>query len=90
MANTDKSRYSSFWIILLVLLLILGGLVLFRDVLSGNQRADVKPPPQPAGVEWTSAPETGVDVDLPDTPLRAAEPEADAEAEAEEPTNEAE
>ncbi|MBV7265492.1 hypothetical protein [Erythrobacter ani] len=79
MADANKRNYTPFWIIVIVLLLILGTLVLFRDVLTGGERAsqDVQPPSD----EWTTAPEGGVEVNLPETPIRAVRPESDSPAE---------
>ena len=75
MPNIPKNKISPFWILVILLLIIAGVLVLFRDVLPiGDEPAQQPPPPS---TEWTTAPEGGVEVDLPETPIRAAEPDAD-------------
>ena len=79
MTDAKKSKYTIFWIILLVLLLVLGTLVMFRDVLTGSER--VSQDPEPPSTEWTTAPEGGVEVDLPDTPMRFEDPDEEAPTE---------
>ncbi len=81
MADVQKSKFAPFWIIVLVLLLILGLLVLFGDILTGGERESQDP--QPTSTEWTTKPEEGVEVTLPDTPIRPAEPEGETPAEPE-------
>lgn len=71
MANREKSKYAPFWVIIIVLLLILAILVLSRDLFSGSESVSQDPPP--ASTEWAPAPESGVDVELPQTPMRNVE-----------------
>ncbi|MDJ0977578.1 MAG: hypothetical protein QNI87_03500 [Erythrobacter sp.] len=68
MATGDKSRISPFWLIVIMLLFVIGAIVLFSDVFLG-ERAPEREPEQPTD-EWTTAPEDGVKVDLPEAPLR--------------------
>lgn len=80
MADETKSKFSPFWVLVITLVIIAGVLVLVRDVLTtGEQPAQE---PQPPSTEWTTAPEGGVKVDLPDTPMRAVEPEEEVEVDA--------
>ena len=71
MADIQKSKFNVFWLIILVLLLILGVMVMFGDVLTGNE--PVSQTPQPASTEWTTRQEGGVEVNLPDTVSEAGE-----------------
>ncbi len=80
MADATKIKFSAFWAIVIALLIIAGVLTLFGDVFSGKEVPAEEP--QPPSTEWTTAPEGGVEVDLPETPMRAAEPEAAPQAEA--------
>lgn len=73
MANETKSRFSPFWALVIGLIIILGVMVLFRDVIFGSGGSPE--PAQTPSTEWTTAPEGGVDVNLPETPIRAVEPE---------------
>lgn len=79
MEDNTKSKFGPFWVIIITLLIILGVLVLFRDVLMGTEQPAQES--EPPSTEWTTAPEGGVEVDLPDTPIRAVEPEDEAQAE---------
>ena len=81
MADVQKSKFAPFWIIVLVLLLILGALVMFGDVLPRGERESDEP--QPTSTEWTTKPEEGVEVTLPDTPIRTSEPEGEVPPESE-------
>lgn len=69
MANHQRSKSAPLWAITIMLLIIVGSLVLFRDVIFGTEQAT--PPAEPPSTEWTTAPEDGVPVDLPNTPVRA-------------------
>lgn len=75
MADFPKNRYNPFWIIVIALLLILGILVLFSDVLVGTERGSQEH--QPSSTEWTTKPEGGVEVNLPETPIVPVEPEGE-------------
>ncbi len=68
MADTENGKFSPFWILVIVLLLILGALVLFGDVLTGSERTSQEP--QAQSTEWAPAPEGGVEVETPETPMR--------------------
>ncbi|KWV92119.1 hypothetical protein AUC45_13350 [Erythrobacter sp. YT30] len=52
----------------MLLLLVLGAVFFFIDFTQGEQ-APERELEQPS-TEWTTAPEGGVEVDLPDTPMR--------------------
>ena len=53
MPNIPKNKFSPFWILVILLLIIAGVLVLFRDVLPiGDEPAQQPPPPS---TEWTTA-----------------------------------
>lgn len=80
MANSEKSKYAPFWVIVIALLLILGVLVMFSDVFTGSDPAPEEP--LPTSTEWAPAPEGGVDVAIPETPMRNVQdslPDAPAE-----------
>lgn len=68
MATAKKSIISPFWAIVIVLLLVVGAVFFFTDIM----RQDPVPERElePPSTEWTTAPEGGVEVDLPDTPMR--------------------
>ncbi|MGB3472451.1 MAG: hypothetical protein WBA51_16675 [Erythrobacter sp.] len=68
MATDNKLKVSPFWLIVILLLIIAGGLVLFTDVISGSRTPEREP--EPPSTEWTTAPEGGVEVDLPETAMR--------------------
>ncbi|NVE96001.1 hypothetical protein [Altererythrobacter lutimaris] len=74
MADVPKSKFNAFWAIVIALLIIAGVWAFFGDAFSGSEVPAEEP--QPPSTEWTTAPEGGVEVDLPETPMRAAEPEA--------------
>ncbi len=77
MANGTKSPLNAFWLIVIGLLIVAGIMVFFRDVAStGEQQAEQ---PQPPSTEWTTRPEGGVEVDLPEAPMRNVEAETGAE-----------
>lgn len=78
MATGNKSIISPFWAIVIVLLIIVGGVFFFTEVTRQDQAPEREL--EPPSTEWTTAPEGGVEVDLPDTPVRVV-PE-------EEPVNE--
>ncbi len=77
-----KDKSSAFWPLLIGLLAILGVVVFYTQYIEQDEALTSPQPVQTPASEWTSAPEYGVDVDLPETPLRRVEPvenEADAD-----------
>lgn len=68
MATGNKSSISPFWAVVIILLIIAGGIFFFTDVLRQDQAPEREL--EPPSTEWTTAPEGGVEVDLPDTPMR--------------------
>lgn len=76
MAESTGSKITPFWATMIVILIGLGLLVLFSDFFTTRQQPEQEP--QPPSTEWTTAPEGGVEVDLPATPLETAQPTADA------------
>lgn len=68
MASGNKPTISPFWAIVIVLLIIVGAVFFFTDNMLQDQvpAGELEPP----STEWTTAPEGGVEVDLPDTPIR--------------------
>lgn len=68
MASNQRSKFATFWALILILLTIVGGLVLFRDVIFGTKQSAQQPAPPSS--EWTTAPEEGVPVNLPEIPVR--------------------
>lgn len=67
MANSEKSKYAPFWVIVIALLLILGVLVMFSDVFTGSEPAPEEP--QFTSTEPAPASDGGVDVEVPETPM---------------------
>lgn len=75
MANGKNTIISPIWAIVIVLLVIVGGVFFFTDIMRQDQVPDREL--EPPSTEWTTAPEGGVEVDLPDTPMRVV-PEEEA------------
>ena len=79
MANDTKRSINPFWPLLVGLLIILGFIVFFSDVFTGRSSAPEEVPVP--STEWTTAPEGGVEVDLPETTIVPAETETEGSGE---------
>lgn len=62
-----------FWPLVIALLIIVGVVVFFTQ--TGFRNDAVPTAPSTPSTEWTTAPDAGVEVELPETPLRRVEPE---------------
>jgi hypothetical protein len=68
MATGKKSMISPFWAIVIMLLIVVGAVFFFTDIVRQDPAPEREP--QVPSTEWTTAPEGGVEIDLPDTPVR--------------------
>lgn len=73
-ANTRKKNIRLFWPIIVLLLIVIAAIVLMRDVGGGSSEVETQDVREPSP-EWTTASESGVELDLPEAPLRRVDPE---------------
>lgn len=76
MADESKGMTRSFWPVFLAVLVIAVLVLLFRAM--GSEDDEVPSQEPVPSTEWTTAPEGGVDVNLPDTPMRNVRPDENA------------